>query len=113
MFEDSRKNFWVTYWSDFLYRRDPVTSKFKRYELKFPVAELPVHRASEICEDKYGRLWVGSANGIYFTDIIKKQIEPFKDKLAITANSADVAQWVLGAMHFRRRALFWDQKKSQ
>ena len=77
MLEDSRNNLWVTYWSDFLYRHDPVTGMFKRYKLKFPVVDLPFYRASEICEDKYGKVWVGSGNGVYFTDINKKDIEPF------------------------------------
>jgi len=77
MLEDSKNNFWVSYWADFLYRRDPETGKFKRYKLKFPVVDLPFYRATEICEDEYGKVWVGSGNGVYFTDINKKQIEPF------------------------------------
>ena len=68
IFEDSRNNLWITYWADGLCRYDYLTGEFERFHFKYPFADLPYSGSSEIVEDSYGRIWVGTINGTYFYD---------------------------------------------
>lgn len=68
MLEDTRNNLWITFWADGLVRYDYSTDKFERFRFKYPLADLPFSGSSEIVEDRYDRIWVGSTNGVYFYD---------------------------------------------
>ncbi len=72
IFEDSRRNLWISYWSDGLYRYEYPSGEFTRYDFYYPLADLPFTGSSEIIEDSFGRIWVGTTNGVYYCDPAKQ-----------------------------------------
>jgi len=69
MFEDSKENFWIASWVKSLYLLDRETEQFRWFELDYPLVDLPWTMATEMIEDSYGRLWVGSGFGPFYYDL--------------------------------------------
>jgi len=82
IFEDSKNNMWISYWSDGVYQYNRRSGKFKRFDMQHPLADVPLSRASELLEDSFGRLWIGSLAGPFYTDLDQEnivQLNPIND----------------------------------
>ncbi|PLW96056.1 MAG: hypothetical protein C0591_09765, partial [Marinilabiliales bacterium] len=110
--EDSKNNVWISYWADGVYRYNRKTSRFKRFDMQHPLADVPLSRASEILEDSFGRLWVGSLAGPFYTDLEQEnivQLNRVYDPVLTHSHVRSICEDIKGSVWVTtdRNGLFW------